>query len=447
VGPQSRHLWQFDARNGQFSLNREQTTLDGEPLPSGLVAKNWRSLWQTRLNIAWLPAQKVFLRVAQFPASEFRETLSMVELQLEKLSPIPVAQIVWSIQVLPHIAGNMQTVIVIVVARDVVEEFLGKLEGQGYLADALEIPALDQLQATPVQTDGVWIYPEALGGKNSALSAWWYGGVLQNLDFVNMPTTNKSEGLREQLIQMAWAGELEGWLSAPPRWHLVASGPAVTEWEPLLRTGLDQPIEVVEPLPTPRLAAATARRAAATPRNANLLPAEFSTRYHQQFVDRLWMRGLFGLGALYLFGVAIYAVALGVANFRAGGVQDKVAALGNSYTNALQLQARYKILQERQDLKFAALDCWKAVAEHMPETLTLESCNFSDGKRFTLNGTAPNDQIQSLYGFESALRTYLTTNGEPLFDPLRGDIPNIRQINPTTVTWNLNLELKRTETR
>ena len=42
----------------------------------------------------------------------------MVELQLEKLSPMPVTQIVWSIQVLPHAEGNLQTVIVMIVARN-----------------------------------------------------------------------------------------------------------------------------------------------------------------------------------------------------------------------------------------------------------------------------------------------------------------------------------------
>jgi hypothetical protein len=148
VGPQSRLLWQFDARNGGFALNRQQVTAPGERLPSSVVARDLRSLFQRKLNVAWLPPENVFLRVIQLPHSEFNETLAMVELQLEKLSPVPVAQIVWTIQVLPHTDGNMQTVVVVIVARNVVEEFLGQLEGQGYLADRLELPLLDQLTAT-----------------------------------------------------------------------------------------------------------------------------------------------------------------------------------------------------------------------------------------------------------------------------------------------------------
>src|SRR5262249_37411528 len=84
VGAQARHLWKFELRRNGFVLSCEQTCPQGESLPGMVVAKDWRSLWQQKLNIAWLPPEQVFLRVAQFPLSDFNETLAMVELQLEK---------------------------------------------------------------------------------------------------------------------------------------------------------------------------------------------------------------------------------------------------------------------------------------------------------------------------------------------------------------------------
>ena len=216
VAADARHLWQFGSRGKGFVLSREQTSLGAEPLPAKAIAKDWRNLWQRKLNIAWLPPEQVFLRVAQFPVSDFEETVAMVELQLEKLSPMPVAQVVWSIQVLPQAEGNLQTVIVMIAGRNAVEEFLGKLEGQGYMADRLEMPRLDQLRATTVTKDGAWIYPEPASANPTALVAWWYGGALQNLALLMLPPTNRPASLKEQLLQMAWAGELEGWLTAPP---------------------------------------------------------------------------------------------------------------------------------------------------------------------------------------------------------------------------------------
>jgi hypothetical protein len=443
VGAQARQLWQFDARGRGFVLNREQTSFAGEPLPVRAVTKDWRSLWQRKLNVAWLPPESVFLRVAQFPLSDLDDTLSMVELQLEKLSPMPVAQIVWSIHVLPHAEGNLQTVIVMIVSRNTVEEFLGQLEGQGYLADRLELPLLDQLQATTITRNGAWIYPEVAGGRNAALVAWWYGGVLQNLALITLPAANRPESLKEQLLQMAWAGELEGWLTAPPAWHLVADAPTAAEWEPALRSGLEQPVEVIAPVSVAGLAALTATRAAKAGPQGNLMPAEFSTRYQQQFVDRLWMRGLGAVVALYLVGVMVYFARLEWELYGTRAVEQDAAIQGPIYTNALQLKAKYQLLTEREDLKFAALDCWKAVAELLPDGVTLEGYNFNDGKKLTLSGTAPADQTKRLLDFDADIRK-VAPNGQPLFDPNAGDHVTW-DVRGGVVSWHCILELKRTE--
>ncbi len=174
IAPDANFLWHFDAKGGGFALNREHRGALDQPLPSRSIAKSWSSLWQPRLNVAWLAPENVFLRIIELPKSNFEETLAMVELQLEKLSPMPVTQIVWTIHILSHrtapsrrseagaaaqAAGetkpeDLQTVVVVIVERSVVEEFLGKLEGRGFLADRLEVPMLDQLEATPATEDG-----------------------------------------------------------------------------------------------------------------------------------------------------------------------------------------------------------------------------------------------------------------------------------------------------
>jgi Na+-transporting methylmalonyl-CoA/oxaloacetate decarboxylase gamma subunit len=443
VGSQSRQVWQFGARGKGFELNREQTSFAGEPLPARLVARDWHSLFQRKLNIAWLPPERVFLRVAQFPTSDFDETVAMVELQLEKLSPMAVTQIVWSICILPHAEGNLQTVVVMIVSRNEVEEFLGQLEGQGFLADRLELPLLDQLQATTIARNGAWIYPEPPGGRNAALVAWWYGGVLQNLDLITLPPAKRPESLKEQLLQMAWAGELEGWLTAPPAWHLVADAPAAAEWEPALRAGLEQPIEVSAPVPMAGLAALTAARAAHSGAEGNLLPAEFSTRYHQRFVDRLWMRSLGAVVLLYVIGVLVYFARLQVELYRTSAVEGLAAERGPIYTNALQLKAKFQVLKDRQDLKFAALDCWKVVAELLPDGVTLDGYTFSEGKKLTLSGSAPADQTKQLLDFDADIRK-VAPNGQLLFDSNAGDHVQW-DVRGNVANWHCVLELKRSE--
>lgn len=448
TGDDARRLWQFDARNGQFSLSRAQTPQPGEALNPNFIQQSWRSLWQPRLNVAWLPAGSVFLRVVHLPPGSFEETLSMVELQLEKLSPIPVTQAVWTLQPLPQTFNGLQTLIVVLAERKAVEEFLGRLEGQGFLADRLELPLLDQLQATAVNEDGAWIYPGAAGDTHTAIIAWWYGGALQSLNFISLPSAgDPAAALREELSHILWSGEMDGWLATPPTWHLVADAAAAQEWESPLREALAQPVELTLPMAAGELAALTAKRATHANPKSNLLPPEFSTRYRQQFVDRLWLRGLGAVGAVYAVLVAIYFVALGVQNFRVSRAEVRVKAQSQTYTNAMQLTSRYNVLKERQELKFASLDCWKSVAEMMPVSLGLDRFTLTDGRRLTLSGSAPADGGPQIIDFVEQMRK-ATSNGQPLFDTSK-DNQLRNQLNPggNTRTWSFVLDLKRTEAR
>ena len=443
----SHRLWQFEAK-GNFKLNREARLATELPLPSNLVAKSWNALWQPKLNVAWLPAGTVFLRVIELPKGPFDETVAMVELQLEKLSPMPVAQIVWTIHALPQTAGDVQTVIVVMAARSVVEEFLGRLEGKNFLADRLETPMLDQLEAMSGLGDGGWIWAAANGDPRSALVAWWHGGVLRGVNLILLPATgDRAANLKSQLAQLAWHGELEGWLTGKPDWHLVADGVAAAEWEALLRKALDAPVHVVPPLGAADLAARTARRVAQSSHehlSAALLPAESSSRYREQFRDRLWLHGLYAAGVGYLIFLAFYFGMTEIRGMQFSKVQQDVAALAGSYTNAIQLQARYGVLSERENLKFAALNCLKQVADNLPEGITLERFGFGSGDTLTLAGNASLDQESALNDFSRALQKAKTDDGRPVFNQ-NSEPPGI-SVSGGQVTWRLTLKLLQQDT-
>ena len=466
VAPDAKRVWQFDVKGGGFVLDRELRVAHTEKMPAKGIAKQWSSLWQPKLNVAWLPAENVFLRVVELPASNFEETLAMVELQLEKFSPLPVTQIVWTMHVIgTHTAPakgdaapeSLQTVIVVIVERKVVEEFLGRLEKEGFLADRLETPMLDQLEAVMTGADGLsrqseaaadaWFFPLSLGGQNAALVAWWFGGVLRNLSFVTLPPAgDRALELKDQLSHIAWSGELEGWLTAAPKWHLVADPVNATEWENVLRAALNEPVTVSAPPAPAELAAATARRAAAAEKSG-LLPAEFTAQYHQQFVDRLWLRGLAYAGVAYAVGLVIYFCAVSVLNFRTTGVESQVAAISNDYTNALQLKARFGVLQERQQLKYAALDAWQLVAQELPEGLSLSRFSFGDGQSVTLGGQVAADEITKIFDFNDTIRK-VKVNGQAVFNPVPEPSQQLSYRNGQggQATWNFGLTLLRTET-
>jgi hypothetical protein len=204
---------------------------------------------------------------------------------------------------------------------------------------------------------------------------------------------------------------------------------------------LDQPVTVVAPLPALELAGRTARRAAAGSERASLLPAEFTARYHQQFVDRLWLRALLATGVLYSVLVAIYFCAVSVLGYQTGKSEDLVAAQGGSYTNAMQTIARYQVLKEREDLKFAALDSLQVIAEQLPAGVSLGRLSFQDGRKITLSGSVPPDDIKKIIDFDEALGK-ATLKDQPMFDP--GDQFSEHAL-AGQVAWNFGLLLKNTE--
>lgn len=440
---ETRHLWQFSMRGAHPQLTREETRLPTEPLPAKLISKDWQTLYQPRLDVAWLPADKVFLRIIQLPpADTVEETASMIELQLEKLSPLPVAQVVWTFELLPKTAATTQTAIVVIAARHLVEEFLGRLETAGYLADRLEIPFIDQLIATEVRGDGVWIFPGSAADANTCLVAWWYGGVLQNVTLLHLPAAAEERGtfVREQIAQMAWAGELEGWLTGPPRRYLVAAPEVAAVWHPLVETP-DASVEVIPPVPAGQVAAMTARRAAQENPRTNLVPPEYLARYRQQFVDRIWMRSLGAVLVLYLFGVVIYFAWLQVLDFKVQGIERQAYALQGSYTNALKLKAQVQVLENQLNLQFAALECYKAVAKLLPEGVTLDGLNFQRGRTLTVFGTA--DSQAPVYDFSGAMGKYMASTNELMFSKV--NVPSINVKGNGQVGWSFACELKRGE--
>ncbi len=442
AGDQKR-LWQFTIKGENPNLVREESRLPADSLPPKLVNKDWQTLYKPRLNVAWLPADKVFLRVVQLPPAEtFQETASMVELQLEKVSPLPVAQIVWTFELLPRREGQLQTAIVVIAARHLVEAFLGRLEGENYLADRLEVPFIDQLLATQVNSDGVWIFAGVGGDENHCLVAWWFGGTLQNVSLLHLPAAEeRGPFLREQIAQMAWAGELEGWITGAPRRFLVTSPELAAVWQPLLQESPEQPVQVVAPLPDSAIAQLTARRAVRENAAASLVPPEYTARYRQQFVDRIWMRIVFAVAILYLFGVFIYLALVQVIDFRVSKVEAQTRSLAGSYTNALRLKEQVRVMQDQLNLQFAGLESYKAVAQQIPEGVTLDGMNFQRGRTIALYGTAADDARSKVNDFSDALRRTMS-NGQPLFKNVT--VPAITS-RGGQVHWNFAADLAKGE--
>lgn len=438
-----RCLWQFKRAGSKAELHSDQTIAVTSALPGALVGKTVRDLWQPRLNVAWLPASQVFVRVVQLPPCEPAEVSPMIEFQIEKLCPLPVAQVVWTVHVMASAGNDGQTAVVIMAPRAFVEQYLGELEGVGYVADRLDVPFLAELLSAPAGNEDVWLHARREAGKVICLVAWWNGGRLVHINLFQLPgDLTAASHLVELLRQTAWSGEMDGWLPALPRWHVVADPVLAAELQAALTDFIGAPPETqAAPAPS-NLAAASIQLDTA----ANLLPSEYLTRCRQQFVDRIWMRALGALGLLYVAGVLAFMGTLQYVGMQKNRVEREIADLSGSYTNALQLRAKINVLEEQMNLKFAALDCWKSASDVLPAELTLTQLSFQRGKKLGLYGTVPSDQQPKVTGFNEAL-SKSAVRGQPLFSRVttRSIQGGAMGLGNRPMNWTIECEIKRSD--
>jgi len=442
-GEAERRLWQFRPRGNTCALVREQGVTAGERLPVKAVRKDFKSLMQRKLNIAWLPPGDVFLSVVVLPTTDAAELRGMLDLQLEKLSPLPAAQTCWTYVVLPRpTAATATRVLLIVASRHSVEAFLGRLEAEGYLADRLELPQIDELLACLEQGDGVWVFPRRHKERFFTMIAWLADGEVQHVGLTLLPEAGWPDVIKAQLAQVVWAGELDGWLQGSPGVHLLADGELAAVFEPVLREFAGGPVKVLPPPTEPQLALLTAARAQ-TSQPVPLLPAEQATRYRQVFVDRIWMRSLGAVVLVYLFGVLAYFAAIEWARHQQAALELTRNGLARTYTNTLQLAQQVKILQNQMNLKYAALDSFKAVAEKLPDGLTISSFSFQRGSRVQLFGLAAANDAGKVAAFVGELQA-TESAGRRLFASVNA--PSIRA-DPASGQnrWDFECELANPE--
>ena len=431
-------LWKFGLSGAQV---QPQGELAGASLPKGPLKRGWRQLFQPQLNLAWLPPDQVYLRVLRLPASDDAELRSMLELQLEKISPLPVNQIVWSYEVLDVADTDGHTLVVLVATRTAVEAYLGQLEAGGFLADRLQLPLLHQVVTDPPSGTLTRLHFQASGSSMLCLSTWWQEGHLEALDLIRVPDNDEGAALLiRHLTQEAWAGEMEGWLKSAPAWELVLDPERAARWQSAVQGWTTGSCTVRPALAPSELARLSAQRVADRRFQSNLLPDDHAGRYHQQFVDRLWMRGLAGLVALYLIFVVGYAAAVHFYGYRNDSLRREVTQLGPAYTNTLVLRERLRVLQEQAALKYAALDSLLAVSERLPHLLTLEVFNFQGGDRVFVAGTVANEDQSRVNEFNADLRR-AQVGGDLLFAEDGVQTPRISVRAGNVYRWDFTARL------
>jgi len=415
-----QQFWRFTGSKNQMKLVDVRETESGEKIPEKHLDRDASQMWRAHCqNDAWLPADKVFFRVLHLPLCNARELPDMVEMQLEKVSPLPLGRAVWSFEVVPvHRADReQQTVVVMLAERTEVEECVGELEKAGYFPDRLEAAVIHQVMATPQggeRPDGAWIYPRFLEERVVCTVAWWDEGVLQNITQIILSSAEHLNELTEQLTATTWAMEMEGLLTGSTHWHLVIASNHGEQWLPTLNEWTGKGVEIKPPPDASALAAACATRAERPLEQGNLMPPERRADYHRRDVDRV-------LGGILSWMLILYGMLLVGYFVLNSQTADREEAKYQQLKKMKAMEEEVKVLVAKRNLlvlqrnsRMTALQVLKEVAEQMPEELSLSFINSAEvrgeGNNITLTGEVKSGQGKRVDDYRNNLARIMVTD-------------------------------------
>ncbi len=472
-GVVTHQVLQFECAGSEIKASRVQDCPAHKKPKENWSQKDYRNLVREKINVSWIGGEQVFIKVIHLPGESPEELRMMVELQLEKISPIPLAQLVWDIQVLPnpqplplpetdpeHPEEEIKqmyryAIVVLMAERGAVEEFLTLLEESAFYADRIEFPFIHEILVQPQSgpRDGLYVYPMHCGAKILVINAWWTSGELQNIDMIYLPDDPSwKQVLQTQLNQVYYAGQLEGWLQGDFRWTLdmpYVEDPMLPEadWHEFMVSLYGETGTMEKRISASELAKLSCSLICSGV-TANLLPTDLAQSYRQKYIDRLWLQGITAVILAYFLFCIVYFIGSAFADYQKARAENKVNALAGDFRTAQKLRAQVDLLQTQHSLKFAALDCYRLTAELMPEELKLTRLNFN-GETLSYVGEAPADQIALVTSFNEALGRAMTYDENPVLFFTTVNPPTSAQKpgGGNILTWRFSCDLNMPEQR
>jgi hypothetical protein len=123
--------------------------------------------------------------------------------------------------------------------------------------------------------------------------------------------------------------------------------------------------------------------------------------------------------------------------FPAAGQSEEAAAASSEHL----------VLSQRRHLRQAALDCYNLTKSTLPAGWKLDSLNFQDGKRLSVQGTAPADQVRSLQDVRKRLEKAQVQGGKALFLPSSDKATMRMEPGLTNFSWSMQFELRPIESQ
>jgi len=355
-------------------------------------------LRNTRVTIA-MSGTETWCQPLTLPTAEAGELETMLELKLDTLAPLPPEEAACGF--LPLEKGESETRLLLVVApKALVNERVAALNAAGITAETVTVDALTLFH---------WLSRRQRLPSDDKLHALLHiteGAVNVVFHTRGQPVAVRSmmcEGdagrdtVLEELRRSWLAAELQRDNAGRGRLVVASDTAALRSSAEWFRNAWGGEAEcLVEEAQVPLSALAAS---AQTDGTLNLLPKEWKQRRRSEQLRKRVIRGAIAVGLVYLAGVAVFGVMLGMERAQQRVLAGKAAGLQPQFTAARKLRDTLTAMQAQVDVKYSALEILREVSKAMPDSLKLTDFSFVKNQTVTLRGmTSAPEQATEFIG-------------------------------------------------
>lgn len=350
-----------------------------------------------------LPLARVFTRVMDLPALDPKELAGMVDLQVDKLAPFPVEQLLVGFEVLAT-RETTSRVLIAAAPRDLVEAAGSAFKRAGVTLLGIDLATLcfwqtvqDQYRSVAWQWLLIWrdedvevivvqnglpLLFRSLGQRSLFDTPEGAAELRQELDYT-LSVLESEEGSALQVPLDIWsASGLEDSVLA------------------VLQGGAYAPVTVKNLAELAAVSEGIARRATAKV-SLNLAPAEWLSDDYNRQVQRQVLR----IAAVFLAGWAVAVMAFGFGySFESNKLERmrrQSSSLDSRAQEVRQLKNQATSLEQYADRSTSSLECLLEITRFMPRGVFLTSFVYKKGNQIGLRGEA--EREEPIYNFIEAL--------------------------------------------
>lgn len=385
-----------------FSLPCE--TQEGVNLSTVLLPDGMGQRLQGDITVS-IPTSELLMRTMEFPTADPVEIESMVDFQIDKISPFPLDQLAVAHEIVQETESGA-LVLMVAAKRDCIDA-IGETFGQkGVHIHSIDARILGWLHLLKDKEHIAGSGCETLffdDGIDFALAVLLDGVPLA---FRSLPShltaDDAAEDLIDEISYTLTTLDLEYDLPAPTAidfWSMEEPSMKMTS-ELRQKTGLALHLHDLSTLPP--LSEGIIERARNNDSRIELIPREWIEHQKSKRLKKKFIVMSSSIAAVWLLTLIVLVSIFQTRAIALSHVQKKAATIAPQADQALENRRKLKALRNYADRSDSALECLREVTRLLPPTdIEFASFNYSKEKGVTLRGSA--DSESAVYDYFGSL--------------------------------------------